>query len=133
MMSQPQTVVSAPVLLLYVEDEPLIALANCDALEAAGYTLERVENGAHAINRINEIADDLSGLITDIRLGSRPSGWDVAQHARSKNGALPVIYTTADSAGDWPIYGVPLSILIQKPSAAGQLVTAISALLNHTA
>jgi hypothetical protein len=39
---------------------------------------------------------------------------------------------TGDSAGDWPIEGVPNSVLVQKPYAPAQLVTAISTLMIAT-
>jgi FixJ family two-component response regulator len=71
-----------------------------------------------------------SGLVTDIRLGTGPDGWDVARTARERNPELPIVYMTGDSAIAWPSHGVPKSILLQKPIAAAQLVTAISTLLN---
>jgi hypothetical protein len=37
---------------------------------------------------------------------------------------------TGDSAADWTAEGVPNSILVQKPFAFTQVVTAISTLLN---
>jgi CheY-like chemotaxis protein len=43
--------------------------------------------------------------------------------------SFPVIYVTAHDR-DWPAYGVPNSIVIPKPFAPAQLVTAVSNLLN---
>jgi hypothetical protein len=43
---------------------------------------------------------------------------------------LPVVYTTADSAVDWPVKGVPNSVVVQKPYAGAQLLTAISTLMT---
>jgi hypothetical protein len=37
---------------------------------------------------------------------------------------------TADSAGEWGAHGVPNSVLVQKPFAVAQVITAISTLLN---
>jgi DNA-binding response OmpR family regulator len=73
---------------------------------------------------------ELSGVITDIKLGAGPSGWDVARHARGLRPELPVVYATADSAHNWPVRGVPKSVVVQKPYASAQLVTAISTLLT---
>jgi hypothetical protein len=44
---------------------------------------------------------------------------------------MPVVYATADSAHEWPAQGVPKSVVVQKPYASAQLVTAISALLTE--
>jgi hypothetical protein len=43
---------------------------------------------------------------------------------------LPVVYITGASGNQWPSHGVPNSILLQKPFAPAQLVTAVSQLLN---
>jgi DNA-binding response OmpR family regulator len=70
-------------------------------------------------------------LVTDVNLGSRDlSGWEIARHAREINHDLPVIYMTGDSANDWAVKGVPNSVLLIKPFAAAQVVTAVSHLLN---
>jgi hypothetical protein len=37
---------------------------------------------------------------------------------------------SGDSAGDWAANGVPNSIMLNKPFAPAQLVTAVSQLLN---
>jgi hypothetical protein len=49
---------------------------------------------------------------------------------RKINPAFPVIYMTGAAADEWPSMGVPNSILLQKPFAPPQLVTAVSHLLN---
>jgi two-component system, OmpR family, response regulator len=54
---------------------------------------------------------------------------EVAKRIREKNSSFPVIFVTAHDR-DRPAYGVPNSIVIPKPFASAQLVTAISNLLN---
>jgi hypothetical protein len=44
---------------------------------------------------------------------------------------LPVIYMTGAAAAEWPAEGVPKSILLEKPFAPAQLVTAVAQLLNN--
>ncbi|HEY0149756.1 MAG TPA: response regulator [Allosphingosinicella sp.] len=119
-----------PVLLL-VDDEPLIRAALADVLTEAGYFPLEAEDGAEAMGFI-EVCATLLGVITDIRLGSGAYGWEVARHARHRFPNIPVVYMTGDSAADWSAEGVPNSILLQKPFANAQLVTAISNLLNVT-
>lgn len=58
------------------------------------------------------------------------SGWEVARRLREKEPALPVVYVTASAAEEWASYGVSRSILIPKPFAPAQLVTALSNLLG---
>ena len=77
-------------------------------------------------------ATQLQGLITDIQLGAGPNGWEVARHARTKFANLPVVYVSGDSAADWTAEGVPCSIMLQKPYADAQILTAIASLLNVT-
>lgn len=69
-------------------------------------------------------------LITDVNLKGRLSGWEVARRMREKDPAFPVIYMTGASAGEWASHGVPNSILLEKPFAPAQLLTAVSNLLN---
>ena len=69
-------------------------------------------------------------LVTDVELKSKLTGWDVARHARTITPELPVIYATS-TAHDWEALGVPNSLLITKPFAPAQIVTAVAQLLNE--
>jgi two-component system, cell cycle response regulator CpdR len=42
---------------------------------------------------------------------------------------LPVIYISGHGSADWPSKGVPNSVVLNKPFATAQLVTALSTLL----
>jgi CheY-like chemotaxis protein len=117
------------ILILLVEDDPLILASAQDALEEGGYTIAIAENGHEAISLIEDRGDDLASLVTDIRLGGGLDGWAVAQHARARKPDLPVVYMTGDSAHEWHSKGVPDSLLLQKPYASAQLVTAVSSLI----
>lgn len=122
-----------PILLLFAEDEPLIQEVARDGLEAGGYVVMSVTTGAEAMAALDQRADEIAGLITDIRLGSQPDGWEIARRARELKPTIPVVYTTGDSAHEWPTLGVPRSLCLQKPYAPAQLVTAISTLLIDSA
>ena len=118
-----------PIVLL-VEDEPLVLLVAHDALEAGGYTVLPVQLASEALEALDTRIAELSGLVTDIRLPGGSDGWDIARRARELKPDLPVVYTTADSAADWPAKGVPNSVVVQKPYAGAQLLTAISTLMT---
>ena len=118
-----------PIVLL-VEDEPLVLLVAQDALEAGGYTVLPAQLASEALRLLDSRCAELSGLVTDIRLPGGADGWEIARHARELRADLPIVYTTADSAGEWPVQGVPNSVLVQKPYAGAQLLTAISTLMT---
>jgi CheY-like chemotaxis protein len=121
--------VSEPVVLL-VEDEPLVLLIAQDALEAGGFAVLPVQLASEAMDVLDGRIAELSGLVTDIRLPGGADGWEIARHARELRPDLPIVYTTADGAGDWPAQGVPNSVVVQKPYAPAQLLTAIATLIT---
>ena len=114
--------------ILVVEDEILIGMELVDSLEAGGFTTSHSDSGSSAIEHLDG-CDELHGLITDIRLGAGPTGWEVARHARQKFPDIAVVYMSGDSAAEWTVEGVPNSIMLQKPFASAQMIAAISNLL----
>jgi CheY-like chemotaxis protein len=118
------------VLLLLVEDEPMILHDVEDALTDGGYEVVTALSGAEAMAQLDD-GKQFAGLITDIRLRDEMNGWEIARRVREANSGVAVIYITADSSADWSSQGVPGSLLVQKPFANAQLVTAISTLLTE--
>lgn len=116
--------------ILVVEDEAMIRMALVDILTDGGFSIEECGSGAAAIALIDQVPD-LQGLITDIRLGDGPDGWAVARNARKRFPHLAVLYVTGDSAAEWTSQGVPGSVILQKPYADAQLMTAIANLSNE--
>jgi CheY-like chemotaxis protein len=108
--------VEEPVLLL-VEDDALVLLAAQEALETGGYGVVVAACAADAIRALDGRSAEFAGLVTDVRLGTGPDGWEVARHARGLLADLPIVYVTGDSAADWPVHGVPNSVVVQKPYA----------------
>lgn len=117
-------------IVLVVEDEPLIGLTVEDALGEAGYDVRLISEALEALHELESAAEVLSALVTDIRLQGGRDGWQVARRARELNPALPVVYMSGDSALDHSSQGVPQSVMVQKPFAAAQIVTAVSTLIN---
>ncbi|AFL50543.1 FixJ family two-component response regulator [Sinorhizobium fredii] len=67
------------------------------------------------------------GVVTDIMLSDRAvDGWEVARTAREIDPEVAVVYISGHGAVDWPSKGVPNSIVLEKPFAIAQLITAIS-------
>ena len=71
-----------------------------------------------------------SALVTDINLKGPMKGLEIARLVRQIDPAFPIVYMTGAAADDWASEGVPNSILLNKPFAPAQLVTAVSQLLN---
>ena len=84
--------------ILVAEDEPLIALALQGNLEEGGYTIRVAASGREALLALESAEPIFVGLITDIRLGAGPDGWEVARRARELNPGLAIVYMSGDSA-----------------------------------
>ncbi len=101
-----------------------------DALHEGGFTTKGQISGEAAIAWL-ESTPEVRGLITDINLSAKATGWDVARRARELFPSLPVIYVTSVAEADWTAQGVPNSVLLSKPFAHAQITTAVSQLLNE--
>ena len=113
-----------PVALL-VEDDALLVLQIEDEVADAGFQVYSSLHGTAAIAELDSDPSKFFCLITDIKLGTQIDGWAVARHARLRNPDIIVVYVTGDSSGAWDVEGVPDSVLLNKPLAAGQLTSAI--------
>ncbi len=116
--------------ILVVEDEAPIQSVVEDALTASGFELAFAFSGEEALTLIRSQLVAYRGLVVDIRLTGRMTGWDLAREVRKLDPEFPVIYMTGAGAPEWVALGVPNSILVTKPFAPAQLVTAVSQLLN---
>jgi CheY-like chemotaxis protein len=116
-------------ILLVVEDEALLMMVAEESLEEAGYQVIAASSGEEAIALLEARHAEIRGLVTDVHLGTL-SGWDVARRGRELVPDLPVVYVSGGHVHEWTSQGVPQSVMIQKPYALAQLVTAISQLIN---
>lgn len=124
------TVLALPILLL-VEDDAGIQPVLEDALVEAGFEVVLASNGTAALAELDRDGKRFKAVITDIRLGKGPSGWEVGHRAREIVSGIPVIYISGDSVHEWTANGVPESMMLQKPFAIAQLITAVTTLLNQ--
>ena len=118
------------VLVLIAEDQADIRNVLQASFEDGGFAVVLSSSGEEAIAALDAKGDTVRALITDINLASKSSGWDVARHGRELNPDLPVVYVTGGDGHDWAAFGVPNSVLITKPFAPAQALTAVSQLLN---
>lgn len=120
------------ILILLVEDEHLIRLTLEEELADAGFELVSATNGEQAVAELDADAARFRTVLTDIRLGTGHDGWEVARHARELVPGMPIVYMSGDSARDWPVHGVPDSIMVPKPFVVAQILTAVATLLNQS-
>lgn len=116
--------------ILVVEDEVLILNMMESTLEDGGFKVVLASSGERAIQMLDAQNPPFRAVITDVNLGRKTSGWDVAKHAREIDPEIAIIYVTGHGAVDWASHGLPKSILMTKPFAVAQLLTAVSNLLN---
>jgi CheY-like chemotaxis protein len=120
----------ASVLVLIAENEAAIRDILQASFEDGGFSVKLASTGEEAISAMERHGGAVRALITDIKLDSKVTGWDVTRHGRKLNPDLPVVYVTASERHDWASLGVPSSVLIEKPFAPAQVLTAVSQLLN---
>jgi CheY-like chemotaxis protein len=121
---------NVPVILV-VEDDQLVQDLVEESLTDGGFEISIVSTGEKAVALLDTSEGKYRALITDINLGEgNLDGWDVARHAREIDPNFPVVYMSGKDADEWASKGVPNSIMLAKPFAPAQLVTAISQLLN---
>lgn len=121
----------ASILVLVVDDEDAILMLVEDALKEGGYAVETSGDSQKALALLDRNHSEYKAIITDVNMAAgKPTGWDLAKRARELNPAIPVVYMTGDREGEWAANGVPNSIVVAKPFAPAQVVTAISHLLN---
>jgi DNA-binding response OmpR family regulator len=119
----------APLLLL-VEDEVLIQEMLADEFADKGFENVVADDGDRAIAELEADASRFKAVVTDIKLGEGPDGWDVGRRARELVPDMPVVYITGDSIHEWSSKGVPDSVVVAKPFAPAQLSTAVSTLIT---
>jgi DNA-binding response OmpR family regulator len=116
--------------ILVVEDDHAIQSIVEEALTDGGFEPAIAASGEEAVTLLKGGLTKYRALVTDINLRGTMGGWEVAKVAREIDPEFPIIYMTGASADQYASHGVPNSILLTKPFAPAQLVTAVSQLLN---
>ena len=115
--------------ILVVEDDQVIQTIVEDALTEGGFAPAIAPSGEEAVTLLRGNRGTYRARVADVKLRGRMDGWEVAKHAREIDPEFPIIYMTGAGAAKWPSQGVPNSLLLTKPFAPAQLVTAVSQLL----
>ena len=118
-----------PLILVVEDDYPIQSIVE-DALIEGGFAADILSSGEEALTLFRGGLKTYKALVTDVALKGRLDGWQVAAQIREADPAFPVVYMSGAHAFEWPSKGVPNSIMLTKPFAPAQLVTAVSQLLN---
>jgi DNA-binding response OmpR family regulator len=118
-----------PIVLVVEDDQSLQSIVE-ESLTDGGFEPAIAASGEEAVTLLKGGLTKYRALVTDINLRGRMGGWEVAKRAREIDPKFPIIYMTGASADEYGSHGVPNSILLTKPFAPAQLVTAVSQLLN---
>ena len=121
-----------PIVLMVEDDESIQSIVE-DALKEGGFETAIAPSAEEALTLLRGKVMNYRAVVADINLKGRMNGWEVAKQARETDPTFPIVYMTGAVANEWASRGVPNSILLEKPFALAQLVTAISQLLNATA
>jgi len=125
-------VTELPVVLVIEDEYPLQGIVE-DVLAEGGFATDIVSSGEEALTLFRGGTKTYRALVTDVALNGRLNGWEVAAQIRETDPAFPVVYMSGAHADEWASKGVPNSIMLTKPFAPAQLVTAVAQLLNSAA
>jgi CheY-like chemotaxis protein len=118
------------IVIMVVEDDQVIQALVEESLTEAGFEPAIAASGEEAVTLLRGARNHYRALVTDISLLGTMDGWKVAKQAREIDPTLPIVYITGAAADEWTSQGVPNSVLLTKPFAPAQLVTAVAQLLN---
>jgi CheY-like chemotaxis protein len=110
-------------IILVVEDDQLIQGLVEDTLSDGGFDVAIATSGEEAVTLLTEHDGKYRALVTDINLGGKMDGWEVAQRARVIAPEFSIVYMSGAAAADWTSKGVPNSIMSRTEEIPPQLAT----------
>jgi len=116
--------------ILYVEDDPNLAFATKDNLEAYDYEVVHAEDGAEALDVINKEHFDI--CVLDVML-PKMDGFTLAENIRKSDKQVPILFLTARSLQEDKIKGLELGAedYVTKPFSIQELMLRIGVILRR--
>jgi DNA-binding response OmpR family regulator len=118
------------IMIMVVEDDQIIQALVEASLTEAGFEPAITASGEEAVTLLRGNRSHYRALVAAINLLGTMDGWEVAKQAREIDPTLPIVYMAGAAADEWASRGVPNSVLLTKPFAPAQLVTAVAQLLK---
>lgn len=121
--------------VLLVEDHALMRVLVAESLEVAGFTVSAHAHAAPALAQLDEFDPD--ALVTDIDLGERPDGAELAMIVRKRSPHVAIVFlTNFPQAASAPriVASMPDAIFVHKGSleSGSELTDAVDAALRRT-
>lgn len=115
-----------PSRVLVAEDQDDVRALVERVLTRAGYRVTPAQDGAQALQQIEEMGDALELLITDYDM-PHARGDAVARAARDRRNDLPVLLISGFTSEGWPsdLVQTPHTVVLEKPFSAQVLLEAI--------
>lgn len=116
--------------ILYVEDDETLSFLTKDELDQAGYDVCHCEDGEQGIKAFDKDHFDLA--ILDIML-PKVDGFSIAEHIRSKNEEIPILFLSAKSLEEDRLRGFKIGAddYLTKPFSMDELLFKIKVFLKR--
>ncbi len=119
--------------VLLVEDDELLGQGIRSCLKTSGYTIDWIQDGAHAYQTITSKSESFDIIVLDLGL-PKMSGLEVLKGIREKNISTPVLILTAFETVDDRVSGLDAGAddYMTKPFDLEELNARIRALLRRS-
>lgn len=111
-------------LILVVEDEPIIREFVCEMLQLEGYATEAVENADLALEILNDRAEVVKLLLTDIRMPGSMDGAGLSNVTHDKWPSIPILVMSGHETPESSGVIHPVTFL-RKPWTIGQMLDGV--------
>ncbi|MFJ3485863.1 response regulator [Pseudomonas sp. NPDC090202] len=118
-------------LILVVEDESIIREFVCEILGDEGFTTWALENADEAARFLDEHADRVSLLLTDILMPGTLNGADLANLSGNKWPKIPILIMSGHETPESSGVQHPVTF-IRKPWSFGQLLDGVEKALQSS-
>jgi two-component system alkaline phosphatase synthesis response regulator PhoP len=117
--------------ILLVEDEPTLAMAVTDRLEAEGYAVDRAATGELAL--VRAAVDTFDLVVLDIMLPGQ-DGFEVCRQLRQNRLEMPILMLTARTLIVDKVVGIKMGAddYVTKPFDFAELLVRVEALLRRS-
>src|SRR5918996_985795 len=124
----------SPMRIMVVEDDAAVRESLRRALQLEGYEVELAEDGAEALEKLEESPAPPDALVLDVSM-PRLDGLEVSRRLRREGNALPVLMLTARDEVSDRVAGLDAGAddYVVKPFALEELLARLRALLRRAA
>ena len=113
-----------PLVVLVVDDEPVVRRIEREVLEQAGHIVVEAASAGEALEAAGDGRSTVDVLVTDITLPGL-QGPELAGRLLARRPGLGVVFTSGYDAGWLPVGQFPGSVFLQKPFTVDALAAAV--------